>query len=356
MGLIHPTDLDAWQRWHASLDPLRHVRRLRATLRPGDGPQPLHLVLGGPSPDVLVALDSRAASSRAALLDPLHHLPSSRVAVLAPFPLDDLVPDLGATHRVSGVDELHRALPGVRVALSAGNYLPAGALAHQLVTPGGGRSIVVQHGLLTPHAPPLPAASLLAAWSASDAAFWIGSRTDVSVEVVGSQLLHHAAQQPEASVDPHATPVFLGQLHGAELPRTEMARVSEAFCRATGAKYRPHPSESDLRSRLTHARWAKRGVPFETSGRPLDDLAAPIVGVFSTGVLEAAAAGRPAWVFHPDPPNWVLELWQRYDLARWGREPTPRPVRPAIEPARRIADLALAAVDRPGPDPASPHP
>ena len=214
----------------------------------------------------------------------------------------------------------------------------------------------MQHGLLTPHAPPLPAASMLAAWSESDAAFWTGSRSDISVEVVGSQLLHHAARNPGAPVDPHDTPVFLGQLHGAELPRTEMARLSEAFCRATGARYRPHPSETDLRSRLSHARWARRGVQFETSGVPLDGLAAPIVGVFSTGVLEAAAAGRPAWVHHPDPPEWVAELWRRYGLARWGQDPTQPPLQPATEPARRIAEIVLATVEHKSPDPASPQP
>lgn len=343
MGLIHPADLDAWQHWHESLDPLHRLRRLRATVRPGDGPAPLHLVMGGPSPDVLVALDSRAASSRAALLDPIGHVPRARIAVLAPFPIDDLVGHLGTEHRVAGSDEVRRGLPEVRVALAAGDYLPAGALAHELVTSGGGRFVVAQHGLLTPHAPPLPPSALLVAWSASDAAFWTDGRADVTIEVVGSQLLHHAAAHPSAAVDRSATPVFLGQLHGAELPRAEMARVSEAFCRATGAVYRPHPSETDLRSRLTHARWARRGVQFETSGLPLDELAAPIVGVFSTGVLEAAAAGRPAWVHHPDPPEWVAELWQRYGLSRWGRNPTPTPVQPAVEPARRIAEILLAS-------------
>ena len=342
MGLIHPTDFDAWLHWHQSLDPLHRLRAVRAKVRPASDPTPLHLVMGGPSPDVLVALDSRAASSRAALLDPVDHLPPERVAVLAPFPIDELVGHLGRPRPVSGIDELRRALGEVRVVLAAADYLPASALAHELVTSGGGGFVIAQHGLLTPHAPPLPSSALLVAWSASDAAYWTGGRSDVAVEVAGSQLLHRAAAKQAGVVDPNDTPVFLGQLHGAELPRAEMARVSEAFCRATGAMYRPHPSESDLRSRLAHARWTRRGVAFETSGSPLDELAAPIVGVFSTGVLEAAAAGRPAWGYHPDPPAWVSDLWQRYGLALWGRDPTPRPLQPAVEPARRIAEIVLA--------------
>ena len=62
------------------------------------------------------------------------------------------------------------------------------------------------------------------------------------------------------------------------------------------------------------------------------------MGIFSTGVVEAAAEGMPAWVHLPDPPSWVEELWDRYGLAPWGGEPTPSPERPTVEPSRAVAD------------------
>jgi hypothetical protein len=61
--------------------------------------------------------------------------------------------------------------------------------------------------------------------------------------------------------------------------------------------------------------------------------------VFSTGILEAAAAGIPAWVDFPDPPPWLVEIWQRYEMKRFGTSvPTEAPVT-AQEPARLIAEI-----------------
>jgi hypothetical protein len=62
-----------------------------------------------------------------------------------------------------------------------------------------------------------------------------------------------------------------------------------------------------------------------------------VVSVFSTGVLEAAARGMPAWVEFPKPPSWLQEFWERYGMSRYGAEPTPAPSRPAVEPASAIA-------------------
>ena len=52
--------------------------------------------------------------------------------------------------------------------------------------------------------------------------------------MVGSQLLFNAALQPRIKVCATARPLFLGQLHGAEIGRSYMAQVSERFCRDTG--------------------------------------------------------------------------------------------------------------------------
>jgi hypothetical protein len=66
--------------------------------------------------------------------------------------------------------------------------------------------------------------------------------------------------------------------------------------------------------------------------------------MWSTGILEAAAAGLPAWVYHPDPPEWLREVWQRYGLSVWGSEPTPVSAIAAGEPAERLAELVEEAL------------
>ncbi|MDT0193774.1 MULTISPECIES: hypothetical protein [unclassified Arthrobacter] len=197
---------------------------------------------------------------------------------------------------------------------------------------------------MTPHAPPLPEDAHLLAFSDADAEFWRSGRCDVTWDVVGSQLLWTAGAQGSGRVSEDARPVFLGQLHGAELPRSGFARAATLFCTTTGAMYRPHPSETDRLSRLQHALWERRGVTLDRSGIPLAELNAPIASVFSTGVLEAAARGIPAWVTYPSPPAWLEEFWERYGMSRWGTEPTPAPARPDLEPARAIAEIVVQQV------------
>ena len=57
----------------------------------------------------------------------------------------------------------------------------------------------------------------------------------------------------------------------------------------------------------------------DRSGTPLRELGAPVVSVFSTGVLEAAAAGLPAWVLlRRSARRGSPEFWERYGMSRWG--------------------------------------
>ena len=212
-------------------------------------------------------------------------------------------------------------------------------MAHRAAQLAGAATLSVQHGLLTPFAPPLPPDCTLLAWSEADASFWTDGRPDIDVEVVGSQLLWNAARSPAAPIEDEV-PTYLGQLHGAELPRRVMARAARRFCLETGATYRPHPAERDTLSRLQHAGWERLGIRVDHRPGPLSTLRTPVVSVFSTGVLEAAASGRPAWVHLPDPPGWVRDLWQRYELHPWGTEPTAPPRAPSVEPRRRIAEIA----------------
>ena len=157
---------------------------------------------------------------------------------------------------------------------------------------------------------------------------------------MASQLLWRAAQEPPADAGSDAAPTFLGQLHGVELGRAYMTATSHDFCRATGALYRPHPAERDRLSRWTHAAWEREGITIDRSGTPLVETRSPVVSVFSTGVLEAAARGLAAWVHAPGAPDWLSALHARYSMSPWGASPTPPPPATGQEPARTVA-LAL---------------
>lgn len=352
MGLIHADDLAAWRRWQES----RHrLRQLRHAVRPGPGPRPEGFVLTtyDPEPRLLVALDSSSPTSHAALVEPLARL-DLPVAVLSPGP----APDLGRPPLTQEdvATDLPDALRGVVAVVSLGHYLPRGELAHHWARTLGAQSVVVQHGALTPYAPPLPPGAHLLAWSDADADFWRSGRTDVEHEVVGSQLLWRAglvtgARAPSSTSGGAGAPssssggggadtrlTYLGQMHAAELSRARLVRAAAAHCRAHDAVYRPHPSERDRLSRLAHDGFRRLGITVDGS-TPLARLAGPVVSVFSTGVIEAAAQGRDAWVDFPRPPAWLGEFWERYGMHRSGTTPTPPPPRPAREPARLVAEV-----------------
>jgi len=356
MGLIHPVDLDAW---HESFTAHHSVlRRARNQFR-SSAPEPAVLIMpdspsgdiadrradAGTSVDVLIVLDSASPSQRAAILAPVRHLDLSRVAILT-TPATASALTLGTGRKSVAVtenSELDTALPGLRCVLAVGNYMHLGALAHASACRSGASFLVVQHGIVTPFAPPLPAGAELLAWSQQDADFWIGERTDIGSKAVGGQLLHeaHSANRARPAATDVAPPniTYLGQLHGHELPRRSLARAARGFCAATGAVYRPHPSETDIVSRLQHQAWQRRGIRFDMSGNPVPQLNTTVVSVFSTGILEAAAAGIPAWVDFPDPPNWLVEIWQRYGMKRFGTAvPTEAPVT-SQEPAQLIAEI-----------------
>lgn len=345
MGLIHPRDLEAFRRDEASRQSFPGLRRLRAALRPSIESPALQLRVGGDEPDVLVALDSAAMSSRAAILEPLTWLPKERVALLSPGAFDD-APISGPMSVVHSVGDLQAAVPGISVVLSAGSHATAGALGNDFAVQTGCASVVVQHGMLLPQAAPLPSGVHAVAWSVEDAVFWASGRSDVTMHVLGSQLLHRAAMHRGADIPLHAPPVYVGALHGTELPRREIERIARQFCLATGARYRPHPSETDLQSTLTHLVWKRLGIDFEDSGRPLLEISSPVVGMWSTGILEAATAGHPAWVFHPEPPDWLVEVWERYGLARWGQDPKPVSPPAEVAPAERLAGLVADLAGR----------
>ena len=366
MGLTYPIDIDAWAAWQKRQNTLRwaktEARSLIGRLRGGgsveqEGPVGGVLYTRGAVPRVLIVLDSFSPTSRNSLLEPLKHLENVGVALWVPEDASEYLNGQYATERysrdawteqeVTG-NQLQELLPGVRVVLSLGHYLARGAVAYEFSRAIGAEYWVVQHGLLVPQAPPLPVGCTLLAFSEADAEFWASGRRDVTTHTVGSQLLYLAAQKAagaEAQQQDHLEPIFLGQMHGAELPRASFAYASHSFLKKFGGSYRPHPSEKDKLSVLTQKLWEKEGIRIDRSGTPLNEVPNPVVSIFSTGVLEAAIRGIPAWVYHPAPPAWLVEFWDRYGMNQWGQEPTPAPVQPNKEPARRIAELMIETLE-----------
>lgn len=362
--LKYPLDLDAWQAWQRRQKKLKWAKyKLKALLDSARSrtiaEEPVHglLYTRGTKPQVLIVMDSFSPTNRNAILEPLKHLDAVDVALWVPGDASEYLDGQYASEHysrkdwteqeISG-DELMRLLPDIRIVLSAAQFLSRGAAAYEFSRAIGAEYWVVQHGLLVPQAPPLPVGCTLLAFSEADAQFWASGRRDVTTHAVGSQLLYLAAQKAagaEAQKQNDLEPIFLGQMHGAELPRASFAYASHSFLKKFGGTYRPHPSEKDKLSVLTHKLWEKEGIRIDRSGTPLNEVPNPVVSIFSTGVLETAIRGIPAWVYHPAPPAWLVEFWDRYGMNQWGQEPTPAPVQPKKEPAQRIAELMIETLE-----------
>ena len=362
--LKYPLDLDAWQAWQRRQKKLKWAKyKLNSLLDSARSrtvaEEPVRglLYTRGAKPQVLIVMDSFSPTNRNAILEPLKHLGAVDVALWVPEDASEYLDGQYASERysrkdwseqeISG-DELMRLLPDVRIVLSAAQFLGRGAVAYEFSRAIGAEYWMVQHGLLVPQAPPLPVGCTLLAFSEADAEFWASGRRDVTTHAVGSQLLYLAAQKAagaEAQKQNDLEPIFLGQMHGAELPRASFAYASHSFLKKFGGTYRPHPSEKDKLSVLTHKLWEKEGIRIDRSGTPLNEVPNPVVSIFSTGVLEAAIRGIPAWVYHPAPPAWLVEFWDRYGMNQWGQEPTPAPVQPKKEPAQRIAELMIEILE-----------
>lgn len=362
--LKYPLDLDAWQAWQRRQKKLKWAKyKLNSLLDSARSrtvaEEPVRglLYTRGTKPQVLIVMDSFSPTNRNAILEPLKYLDAVDVALWVPEDASEYLDGQYASERysrkdwseqeISG-DELKSLLPDVRIVLSAAQFLGRGAAAYEFSRAIGAEYWMVQHGLLVPQAPPLPVGCTLLAFSEADAQFWASGRRDVTTHAVGSQLLYLAAQKAagaEAQKQNDLEPIFLGQMHGAELPRASFAYASHSFLKKFGGSYRPHPSEKDKLSVLTHKLWEKEDIRIDRSGTPLNEVPNPVVSIFSTGVLEAAIRGIPAWVYHPAPPAWLVEFWDRYGMNQWGQEPTPAPVQPKKEPAQRIAELMIETLE-----------
>ena len=347
-GLRHPADLVAWRRWHESRHPVRLVARTAKARVRRPLPTAVDLLSPGPDADLLVAVEATHASVRNAVVAPLAHLDPARTAIVAPVGWQPPAPYGEHQRRTVEVTELS-ALAGIRAVLAAGHYTEIGAAAFGLAEEVGATYFVSQHGALTPFAPPLPRAAHLLAWSERDGDFWTAGRQDVEVTATGSQLLWVAGLGFDTGAGRPPRPAAAT----ARLPRagtrgrdlTGPARPRSADARAastTPSTARTPRSETSPREQCSR-HTPGPASPSTRSGVPLVDLEAPIVSVFSTGVLEAAARGRDAWVDFPRPPAWLGEFWERYAMHRLGDVPTPAPERSEHEPARRIAEIVREA-------------
>ncbi|WP_130866412.1 prephenate dehydrogenase [Acidipropionibacterium timonense] len=332
-GLRFPTDLEAWSRdQQRRARARRALHTFRSLSRRREAPPAAHLWLPSSEPKALVILDKLTPSCRSALVSPLRYLDASTTAILTPF--TDTPGISPVAHHVPW--EVGEAIPAsVDTVVTLGAYNALAGAVRPWVAKRDLRHIVVQHGLLTPWAPPLVDGDVFLSWSEDDGQFQTAGRATVSYEVCGSQMLWDASRQPSALVTDR--PVMLGQLHGIEIPRWEKQVIYEGFCRSTGAEYRPHPNEGDALSKAQHVLMRRRGVRFNDGATGLAELGRPVVSIFSTGTLEAAQHGVPAWVHHPRPHPWLLDFWRRYGLSRWGEEPTPQLDLGMTEPAERVA-------------------
>lgn len=333
-GLIFE-DLDSWQRWSARQTVMRAlVSRVRHRGHGALAPEAM-LCLPADEPISLVVVDKLTASCRAAVVTPISRMNLRTTAVLTRIPeACDLV-DGGERRVWHEADGLPASISGV---LTLGAYCDLAGKVKSWCRRHDVEFLVAQHGLITPWAPPLANGDRFFAWSAADAEYQTGGRASVSAEVIGSQMLWEAAALPPAQVLDER-PVMLGQLHGIELGRLTEQRIYTDFCTRFGADYRPHPNEADALSRTQHAIMRRAGVHFETSGLPLPELGRPAVSIFSTGTLEAAQRGLPAWVYHPNAPAWVRDFWTRYGLSQFGSAPTAPVAMPDVEPALAAAKI-----------------
>ncbi len=336
------SDPAAWKRWRARRAAVTSLGRRGlfapvevatfGSFRPSDAA--VVIAIDGVSPTITSSLLRPAALLRDRAID---------VSILAPARFAGELSERGFDFHGPITERAAEALrPGV--VLATQHSTQTGALAWRVAERASVPFVVVQHGVVTPYAPPLPERSRLFAWSDSDGVYWSRGVHGVEVAVFGSQLIYEAGLQRVPGGGRADATCFLGQLHGPELARRTTRRTVTALARQTSLAYRPHPDERDLRSTITHRLWKTRGVELLAGSQSLVDASRGrnVVGIFSTGILEAAAAGIPAFRFCVDPPRWLGELWDRYEMAPYEGEQGTVVSVPSVEPAHRIVDEVAA--------------
>ena len=169
---------------------------------------------------------------------------------------------------------------------------------------------MVQHGLLVPQAPPLPVGCTPAGFQRGRRRVLGIGRRDVTTHAVGSQLLYLASQKAtgaEAQKQNDLEPIFLGQMHGAELPRASFALRFALLLEEVRRKLPSAPEREGQAVGADPPAVGEGRYPIDRSGTPLNEVPNPVVSIFSTGVLglQSAVSRR---VYHPAPPAWLVEF------------------------------------------------
>ena len=330
-----------WRQWRKRREGL-----LRGRLKSPFSPAALGVYSDDPwVPDtshLVVSLENLSPTQVASLLRPEAVLRSRNVpvAVIAPLSIADGLAQFGLTLRERLTGSGVWKHPNPKMILATSHCSPSGRFSWALSLKSGIPFVIVQHGVVTPFAPPLPEGCHLFAWTLQDAEFWISGRSDVTTSVVGSQIIWDAGVSRWQTPEPKGPLCFLGQLHGPELSRSTTIRSLAELARKGPVAYRPHPGETDLVSRMIHHRWQLQGIRIEPPTSRLGENNPAVAGIFSTGILEAAASGRAAFGFCARPPSWLPEFWARYNIKQLGTDESTHVEIPTREPAAVISEIA----------------
>ena len=155
MTLVFTRDLDAWLSWQADQHRLRSFKgKLVSTMR---APQAQwFLASNHAEPRVVVSMDTTNPTAVGSLIAPLTHVGDLPVAVVAPVPLEGIVADLGLRVTPLNAGRVDGLVAGASCVVTAGHYLPVGVATQRAAQRYGRPLLMVQHGALTPFAPPLP--------------------------------------------------------------------------------------------------------------------------------------------------------------------------------------------------------
>ena len=301
-GLTHPRDLEAWHRWQDRQPAGRAARpadaRGAARHRPPRRPRrqrrahPGRPAAAGPGlPGVALARRRCGPCSTRCATSTPPTSPSSR-----PPGVTDLLPDGPWTESPGFAPDRRRPVAaGGALVLSTGHYLPLGAARAAAADAGA-----LPHRAARPAHPARPAPGR----RHDPARLERGRRRLLAL---GPRRRRLGGGRVPAALGGRRAPA--GHRRPGRPARSSSASCTAPSCPATCSPRPPRPSAAPStpptaptppsatgRSVATHARWEAAGITIDRSGIPLRELGAPVVSVFSTGVLEAAAAGLPAWV------------------------------------------------------------
>ena len=320
-GPTHPRDLEAWHRWHHGAQPLtRRVRRsldvLRDIARPDGRAERVAVTRGGPRCRVLVLVEARTPSQLQPVVAPLRTSRSTTSSWSRRC--RSVTPCRRGCGRSRGRSRTRRcpssrAAPrsSSRPATSSGSGASAG-----MPSPTRRASSPCSTGCSRRTLPRSPRARRCRVVRRRRRVLALGpGRRDDAGRGVPAPV--GGGPRAGRAPDPGARPVFLGQLHGVELPRALVTEAAESFCRVQGPSTGPTPPRPTAAPGRPTSGGRPRASP--STGR---DAPARARGTRRQRLLHRGRRGRgrgPAgWVHCPSAPAVARGVLGRYHLARWG--------------------------------------